>query len=45
MHDGEVVFASGNHSGDRFTATSLKVSHFQFYEKSEAKRVVTPNFK
>jgi hypothetical protein len=44
MHDGEVVFASGNHSGDRFTATSLKVSHFQFYEKSEAKRVVTPKF-
>ena len=44
MESGEIVFASGNHSGDRFTATSLKVSHFQFYDKSEAKKVVTPKF-
>jgi hypothetical protein len=44
MNDGGVVLGSGNHSGDRFSATSLKVPYFQFYDKSEAKKVVTPKF-
>jgi hypothetical protein len=45
MSNGDIVFASGNSSGDRFTATNLTVPYFQFYNKSDVKRVVTPNFK
>jgi hypothetical protein len=45
LNDGEVVLTDGIEKFDNFLAVNLKTGNYNAFEKSEAKRVVTPNFK
>ena len=45
MASGEVVISDGDERNDKFVGVNLKTAKFEAFNKSEAKRVVTPTFK
>jgi hypothetical protein len=45
MESGDVVLSDGDERNDKFVAVNIKTSKILLLEKSEAKRVVTANFK
>jgi hypothetical protein len=44
MNDGSVVLTDGLSGGEGFTAVDIKKVSHKYYEKSDVKKVVTPNF-
>jgi hypothetical protein len=45
MNDGEIVLARGIDDKNTFAGVKIETGYFNCFDKSEVKRVVTPNFK